>query len=131
MTNWWEKLNVSQKKDSTWHYYNVDEILILSEQFNGGKLDGITKTFYEEGEVYEIKNWINGVENGKWEQFYTNGHLIMSTTYKKGILSGKYIYYYPNGKVDFEGNYKNNLKVGEWFYFSEVGVQDTIIKYNE
>ena len=46
-------LYVNEKKDSTWNYYNVAEILILSEEYKNGVLNGTTKTFYEDGKLYE------------------------------------------------------------------------------
>ena len=39
-------LYVSKLKDSTWNFYNHDSILVLSEEYTKGKLNGKTKTFY-------------------------------------------------------------------------------------
>ena len=42
-------LYVRELKDSTWNYYNRDSVLIMSEQYLEGKLNGTTKTFYYDG----------------------------------------------------------------------------------
>ena len=38
-------LYVGELKDSTWNYYSSDSILVMSEQYQKGKLNGTTKTF--------------------------------------------------------------------------------------
>ena len=52
-------LYVEELKDSTWNYYSRDSILVMSEQYKGGKLNGTSKSFYYDGSLYEIKSWKN------------------------------------------------------------------------
>ena len=47
---------VNELKDSTWNYYNLDSIIIMSEQYNKGLLNGFTKTYYFNGSIFEIKS---------------------------------------------------------------------------
>ena len=35
----------------------------------------LRKTFYETGEIYIIKQWNEGVEEGKFYQYYINGQI--------------------------------------------------------
>ena len=42
---------VNELKDSTWNYYNSDSIIIMSEQYNKGLLNGFTKTYYYDSYV--------------------------------------------------------------------------------
>ena len=44
-------LYVNELKDSTWNYYNNDSIMIMSEQYQNGKLNGVTKTYYFDGSI--------------------------------------------------------------------------------
>ena len=48
-------LYVNNLKDSTWNYFNSDSVLVMSEQYVKGKLNGLTKTYYYEGQLYELK----------------------------------------------------------------------------
>ena len=103
----------------------------MSEQYQKGKLNGVTKTYYYTGELYEIKNWIQGVENGFWIQYFIKGKTKMETLINHGAREGKTVYYFPNGNVYYNGSYLADDKTGIWEYFTEEGVSDTIINYNE
>ena len=46
---------VNELKDSTWNYYDQDSILIMTEQYKQGKLNGQTKTYFSNGSLYEVK----------------------------------------------------------------------------
>ena len=61
----------------------------MTEQYKNGKLNGVTKTFYNEGTIYEIKNWSDNILNGVWKQFYLNGNLKMTALYKNNKREGK------------------------------------------
>ena len=56
-------LYVDEVKDSTWVYFNSDSIVILSEDYKNGKLNGSTKTYYDNGKLYEHKIWNEGVQD--------------------------------------------------------------------
>ena len=122
---------MNELKDSTWHYFSVDSVLMMSEQYQKGKLNGVTKTYYYTGELYEIKNWTQGVENGSWIQYFIKGRTKMETLINQGVREGKVIHYFPSGKVYCNGSYFADDRSGIWEYFTEEGVSDTIINYNE
>lgn len=123
-------LYINQQKDSTWNYYNHDSVLILSEQYRGGKLNGKSITYYDDGsKVYEVKNFLNGIEHGEWKQYYINGNIKMSSNFDSGKREGNHIFYYPLGEVNFKGLYKKDEKIGEWIYYTNEGVVDTTIYF--
>ena len=68
------------------------------------------KTFYETGEIYIIKQWNEGVEEGKFYQYYINGKLSVKAKNKEGTLDGVYISYNPDGSIFFEGYYENGIR---------------------
>ena len=76
---------------------------MMSEQYQKGKLNGVTKTYYYTGELYEIKNWTQGVENGSWIQYFINGATKMEILINHGVREGKIVYYFPSGKVYYNG----------------------------
>ena len=47
------------------YYFNRDSVLVMSEQYVKGELNGLTKTYYYEGEIYEVKRWANNVAVSK------------------------------------------------------------------
>jgi len=124
-------LYVNELKDSIWNYLSKDSVLMMSEQYQKGKLNGVTKTYYYSGDLYEIKNWSEGIEDGVWVQYFIDGKIQMESMYNNGIREGKQIYYYPNGEVYCKGLYIDDKKSGVWEYFKEEGVRDTLIDYNE
>jgi antitoxin component YwqK of YwqJK toxin-antitoxin module len=122
---------VNELKDSTWNYFNSDSVLVMSEQYVKGELNGLTKTYYYEGKLYEVKSWVNNVADGKLVQYFMDGSIKMESTFSMGKRDGKQLFYHSNGNVYYTGFYLNDLKSGIWEYFTEEGIQDTIINYNE
>ena len=82
-------LYVGKLKDSTWNYYNRDSILILSEEYRKGKLNGTSQNFYNDGTLHEIKHYKNGLLDGVWKQFFIDGSLKAEANYKDGLREGK------------------------------------------
>ncbi|MEE2931774.1 MAG: hypothetical protein VX370_04530 [Bacteroidota bacterium] len=130
-------LYIDNKKDSTWNYYNRDSVLILSEEYNSGRLHGKTKTYYDsdvkslnnENKVYEIKNWDNGIQDGLWEQYFVDGTLKMTSSFNAGKREGEHLFFYPSGQLNFEGSYQEDKKIGEWKYYDMSGEIDTILYF--
>lgn len=117
---------VNKLKDSIWNYFNKDSILVLSEEYKIGELHGKSRTYYETGELYILKNWKEGKEDGTFFQYFINGEISIYATYRNGILNGKYLGYNPDGTILYSGNYVKGLRQGEWKYYSN-GILDTII----
>ena len=45
----------------------------MSEDYKNGKLNGSTKTYYDNGKLYEHKIWNEGVQDGPMKQYYLDG----------------------------------------------------------
>ena len=54
--------------------------------------------------------YIDGVEEGEWKTFWDNGQLQSVRNYLQGKLNGKYTYYYKDGSFWNEEFYKNGIK---------------------
>jgi antitoxin component YwqK of YwqJK toxin-antitoxin module len=67
------------------------------EYYKDGKLDFVSINFYENGKVYNFKEYQEGKRHGK---FYT---------------------YLQDGKIYEGGNYQNDIKEGEWIEESDAG----------
>ena len=124
-------LYVNRLKDSTWNYYNRDSVLVLEEKYTNGKLNGAVKTFYDEGQLYELKNYKDDVLVGIWKQYFLNGKIKLEGSYKEGKREGEQTYFFPNGEIYSSGVYRDDAKYGKWIYYTKEGIQDTVIRYNE
>ncbi len=60
--------------------------------------------------------------NGKLIDYYENGNIFSISNYKNGILDGEYEEYHTNGKIAKRGKYSSNNKKGEWLEFSKRGL---------
>ena len=103
--------------------YNVEGKLISEQNYNAGKLEGLNKTFYSDGTtVATVKNYKNGVLEGKSFEYYENGNKKTESNYKNGLLNGTLKKYsmsetlissaqYVDGKL--EGLYKEFFVTGK------------------
>lgn len=70
----------------------------------------------------------NRKRDGLWESFYENGTLWSIGSFSNGIESGEKRVWYPDGKLRYKGNIKNDKPVGSWQFWDEKG-QKTIKMY--
>jgi len=54
--------------------------------YKNGKKNGISKSFFFNGQVKSIKNYFNDKLHGQFELFNKRGELIESLNYKNGFL---------------------------------------------
>jgi hypothetical protein len=107
---------------------------LLSEKYCkiNGMEQGEYKTYYENGKIDEIINYINRsnvcINNigkykySEYKSYYANGRLE-SISYYNGInmLEMKYKGYYENGKLKALANYIDNQLNGEYIHYNEAG----------
>ena len=72
-------------------------------------LQGEYKTWYENGNSWEICNYKNGKKHGEFKEWDDAGKLVIDCIYKNEILHGKY---YINYKYIEMGNFINNDEYG-------------------
>jgi antitoxin component YwqK of YwqJK toxin-antitoxin module len=113
---------IGQKKDSTWTFYSEEDgKLSVEENYTEGLKNGLSRTYYPEGQVAEQFIYVNDKKDGEWLQYFTDGKVKLKATYKNDLIEGLYIMYHFNGMVEVSGNYSNNLKDGTWVYMSDIG----------
>jgi len=80
---------------------------------------GIEETYYPETKTIKEKTtYINGVRNGLSKQYYDNGQLEIIINYKNGKKDGLSEYWFKSGKFSGIRNYKNGKLDGlleEWY----------------
>lgn len=89
---------VNQKKEGEWRYFSKDNgVLILQEENKNGKVEGVSKVFYDTGSLKSECTFVNGLREG---------HAKV---------------YYPSGALKEEGDFHEDAKVGIWKSYNEDG----------
>ncbi|MBK9291467.1 MAG: hypothetical protein IPM52_07555 [Bacteroidetes bacterium] len=94
-----------------WLYANVDGVRTVVKEIqyhpNGVKsMEGPLK---------------DGLRHGEWKSWYEDGNLWSVGSFVNGLRHGKGIVYHPNGKKFIEGAYLNGERVGKWYWWDEEG----------
>jgi hypothetical protein len=63
----------------------------------------------------------DGLRHGEWKSWYENGNLWSVGTFANGLRHGKGVVYHPNGKKFIEGTYINGERAGTWMWWDENG----------
>ena len=82
------------------------------EQYNG-----IVNYFYENGNKFQIINYVKGKPEGNFSKFYSSEELEITGKYTNGLREGIWKTFYNNGKIKERGKYREGEKVGVWKTF--------------
>ncbi|MGR7812039.1 toxin-antitoxin system YwqK family antitoxin [Lacinutrix undariae] len=105
----------------TWTYYHRKSAAVMStESYNNqGELEGEKLVFYDNGQVAERLNYVNGKIEGVSTWYSEKGIALKIFTYKNNELHGSSKYYDIEGVLLAEGDYKHDLKHGIWKYYED------------
>jgi antitoxin component YwqK of YwqJK toxin-antitoxin module len=112
---------VNRKKDSTWVYYNANQIMISVENYKLGVKHGTWRNYYTDGVILQKLEWENGIKNGPLVNYYATGKPKMEAVYVNDSLTGSVKFFNQKGLVYIHGAYKNAVKHSWWYYFDETG----------
>ena len=76
------------------------------EKVNNGEV----KTYYPDGSICNVSNYVNGKINGHSLSYFRNGKIQDDCTFKNGDFVGMQKWYFPNGQLNHEEYYDNNGK---------------------
>lgn len=108
-------------------YWFIDYYISGAKQMEGLSLDkdieiyhGIVKWYHENGNIFQIVNYKNGILFGTLQVFYENGKLKNKSTYRNGKIEGKWSEYFENSKLKETGMYLKGQKDGLWktYYYN-------------
>lgn len=106
---------VNKKFDGEWKYYHENLPLIMTTEFYAnGKLNGVRKVFYRNGNIAEETTYVNGVKEGNYKKYTENGVILEETIYKKGEYDGQAIFRGADNQISGQGIFKKGKKVGMW-----------------
>lgn len=109
---------LDQQRTGIWTYYhNKSEVVMMTEQYEKGKLNGQKKVYYEDGELAEEASYLNGELHGPRKLYSVKGIVLEDLVYQNGKLHGSARFYNGKGELMNEGNYKNNQHHGTWKYY--------------
>lgn len=147
--NWYKNGKLSNEFE--WNInknYNEEGVLIKTYQYSEeGEIDGLYKTFHNNGKNKLVVNYNNGKKEGFEKQYYTNGNLKQSLYYKNGdadymkreiyyengmsreiTTDKKTSYYYDNGQIFWE---KLNDRTGlQDVFYHRNGKKYAVINYD-
>lgn len=83
---------------------------------------GSSVMYYDNGQLYERRNYEDGKLEGLLEEYRQNGQLRMSNNYKNGKrVDGPEYTYHPSGKIFMSKDYKNGKLHGLDLRWKESG----------
>lgn len=80
-------------------------------------------------EILSIKNYKNGILDGKKFDYYGDGSISQITEYKNGQRDGEELQFFPSGSPRVISQYKNNLLVGTRYEFDDRGYRVLFSEY--
>jgi antitoxin component YwqK of YwqJK toxin-antitoxin module len=69
---------------------------------------------YENGELLEKGQYINGRKEGVWKKYFPGGKVKSEIFYKGSRPKGAYTLYYENGNIEESGNWARTKNIGEF-----------------
>ena len=106
-------------KDGKWGRVHVGGSLKQEEIYKLGKLIEVSDFYLSDGNVFKNETFDNG--NGELFDYYEDGNIFSIAKYKNGLLNGMYSEYHTNGKISQSGMYKNGEKSGTWNEYNRRG----------
>jgi antitoxin component YwqK of YwqJK toxin-antitoxin module len=89
---------------------NRDTLLI--EQFKNGLLSGLTRKWFNNGAVMELRNYKTGKKNGRQTVFWENGHKKFEFTALDDAPEGEMKEWSMDGRLIHLANYRNGQEEG-------------------
>jgi antitoxin component YwqK of YwqJK toxin-antitoxin module len=100
-------------------HYDKEKTKVKEEYFKmNGKMNGIYKSYWKNGQLCTEVNYIDDIMNGIKKSYFPNGQLEEELNYIDGKKNGIYKSYWENGQLEEEVNYIDGLKQG---YINHIG----------
>jgi antitoxin component YwqK of YwqJK toxin-antitoxin module len=113
----------NNKKQGYFAYFNEDGTLFLDGILINNKFNGASIT-YINSKKYREENLIDDIRNGTIIYYYQNGNIRQIGNYINGKLENLYKYYTEDGKLAKVKEYKNDTIVKEIVYIQDFDEDD-------
>ena len=101
--------------------YHPNGKLAVEAPYKDGKLDGVFRSFDENGKLHETIGYLDGEEEGFSILYYENGKKKSRETYRQGILNGMSEEWDENGKLIRQIPYENGQIHGVVKIYDDMG----------
>ena len=101
-------------------------ILEYEISYKGGIKDGLSKSWYTNGQLFVETNFKDGKHEGLYRSWDFNGQLSLETNYKSGEEDGVFKKWFLNGQLKEQGINKNGMAEGlfrEWYENGQLRVE--------
>ena len=102
--------------------YHPNGKLAVEAPYKNGKLNGVFRSYDENGNLRETIGYKDGEEEGFSILYYENGKKKSSENYRRGTLNGKSEDWYENGKIRRQIPYENGQIHGVVKIYDEMGL---------
>ena len=131
--------NMEMLNGNIWHYNNkiysgkfIDYYYSGRIQGEGnllnGRLDGLRKMYFQNGNVSLERYYKNSIPNGLEQEFYEDGSLKQKGEFINGKEEGLWEMYFPNGKVKQRSVFKEGKMIDKSISFLSNGTEYRIEK---
>lgn len=115
-----EGKEVGKVREGEWKYYHkASKVLMTSENYKNGKLEGNRTVYYPNSKVAEEMTYVNGLKDGVYKKIGQNGVLLEQSTFKNNEYNGDAVFYDADGAVASKGKFLNGKKAGMWQFYTK------------
>ncbi|MFV0290187.1 MAG: toxin-antitoxin system YwqK family antitoxin [Mangrovibacterium sp.] len=115
-----EGIYINEKREGKWTFFR-NMIKISEEYYVSGEKTGLSRSFYDTGELMSESNYQKGIPNGTYRTYLKNGTIYFECLMKEGMRNGYCQSFFQNGTVESVGYYENDLRERDWQYYHEDG----------
>ncbi len=108
---------------------NTNVINGVVYNINEKPINGLYRTYYQNGNLRMEVYSQNGLPNGLGKFYDEEGNLVYQGTFKDGQMDGTILQYYPDGTVHNEMNYKQGIIDGTQKVYDSKAEQTAEITY--
>lgn len=101
--------------------YHPNGKVAVEAPYKNGKLDGVFKSYFENGKTWQTIGYLEGVEEGFSITYFESGSKKIKEVYRGGILDGATEEFYENGNLRRKLPYVKGHIHGVGKVFDEVG----------
>lgn len=102
--------------------YYTDCLTRTTVEVENGRPNGLTKVYFENGQLEEIRSFKNGMMHGKWEKWNPQDIKIAEANYSDNKKDGKWYIWDENGTLRYDMTYVMGEKRGTWLMYNENGI---------
>jgi len=113
----------------TSYEYYADSVVQASIEITKGIPDGLTKIYFENGNLEEVRPFHHGLKHGTWEKWNRQGIKIAEAGYYEDLKDGKWYVWDDSGTLRYDMTYDKGQKTGTWLMFDELGKPSGEKKY--